>query len=91
MLKYESDCVDCQLPCLYNTCSHYRKPVYYCDVCGDYADVNFDGEDLCRSHAEERIDNLYKECIDELNFEGDWEDLGYEERSEILGVILKVI
>lgn len=41
-------CVDCGLPCL-SYCSH-RDNTYewYCDECGDEADLyDFDGEELC--------------------------------------------
>lgn len=91
MLKYENGCVGCQLPCLYNSCPYYRIPVNYCDKCGDYADINLDGEDFCIPCAEKRLDSLYEQFYDEVKDNNylkthKWEDLAYDEKAEILGI-----
>ena len=46
MIKYENDCVCCDLPCI--DCGRKRTPHYYCDRC-ESEDVlyNFEDEELC--------------------------------------------
>ena len=60
MIKYENDCVGCDLPCVMGVCSYYRVPHYYCDRCGEEThDLhNFDGEQLCESCLEEIIEEV---------------------------------
>ena len=54
--KYESDCVDCGLPCIGNSCRYYRVAVDYCDVCGsDDAKYNVDGTDYCEECLKQMI------------------------------------
>lgn len=49
MVRIESDCCDCGLPCLYGACPHYKVVRYICDCCeeevGDL--YYFDGQELC--------------------------------------------
>lgn len=48
MIRIESECVDCELPCVYNACPYYKVARLYCDECGEEADLwKFDGEELC--------------------------------------------
>ena len=56
MKKIESDCVQCDLPCIYSACPHYQKTHYYCDEC-DNEDVlyEFNGEELCKECVLERL------------------------------------
>lgn len=61
MIKVESDCCDCGLPCLYESCPHYKVTRYYCDGCGEEQDVLYwwDEEQLCLDCIEallERVD-----------------------------------
>lgn len=61
--KYESQCVDCGLPCLGSACRYYRVAVDYCDSCGDEnAEYVIDGEDYCEECAKEYI----KDAFDDL-------------------------
>lgn len=50
MIKYENDCVGCDLPCLGSSCPNRNVPHYYCDECGDETTLyDYDGEQLCSS------------------------------------------
>jgi hypothetical protein len=50
MIKLENDCVGCGLPCLGSQCKYREVPHFYCDECGDNADLyHFDGEQLCET------------------------------------------
>lgn len=35
MIYYTNDCCDCGLPCILNTCPHYKVKHYKCDICGE--------------------------------------------------------
>lgn len=61
MVRTESGCVDCGLPCLRDACPNYRVLVLECDRCHDEAEELFDvdGEDLC-------VDCLKKEFRKEV-------------------------
>lgn len=59
MIRYESECVSCGLPCLSKACPYYSVPHYYCDECGDETDIyEYDGEQLCISCIEHRLDKV---------------------------------
>ena len=49
MIKSESDCLDCGLPCKYELCPHYRVRRLYCDKCKDEVDklYKYGEEELC--------------------------------------------
>lgn len=49
MVKYESGCVSCGLPCLGSACPHNRVTVLVCDRCHDEVDELYEvgSEDLC--------------------------------------------
>lgn len=50
MIKVENDCVDCGLPCMGSACPNRNVLYFYCDECGDNADLyHFDGEQLCET------------------------------------------
>ena len=34
MRRYETECVSCGLPCLYEGCPYYKVEHFYCDRCG---------------------------------------------------------
>lgn len=38
MIKSESDCLNCGLPCKYELCPHYRIKRLCCDKCKDEVD-----------------------------------------------------
>ena len=59
MKRLEDECVDCGLPCLGNSCPNRNVPRFYCDDCGDEAQLyDFDGEELCISCIEKRLDKV---------------------------------
>lgn len=49
MVKVESGCVSCGLPCWGTACPNYQVLVLVCDRCHDEVDELYevDGEDLC--------------------------------------------
>ena len=60
LIKIESGCVDCGLPCVYNTCPHYEYVVYECDCCGEESKLyHFDGQELCLGCIEARLEEVY--------------------------------
>lgn len=65
MVKYENDCVGCELPCLGDACPYSNVPHYYCDKCGDDVEElrDYYGEELCyacwREEAEDELRELY--------------------------------
>ena len=62
MTKIEDECVCCDLPCLGSSCPNRNVKRYYCDCCGDEVEYGelyeFDGEELCLSCIEERLDKV---------------------------------
>lgn len=73
MICYESDCVDCGQPCIYEACPHYSVVRRHCDTCGEEAEYIFDNEDFCRK------------CLNEL-FDRIWNDMGLYDKAEALGL-----
>lgn len=78
MRKVENQCVDCGLPCIGDSCPHANAVVYYCDNCGEYADYEIDGEDLCKECAERRLRDIF-------------EDMPVSEQAEKLGVLFRYL
>lgn len=77
MVKYENQCVDCGLSCIYEACRYYNVPINYCDQCGDEgAGYKVEDEDLC----EYCVRNLCRKLFN---------DLSLQEQAEILGIDLK--
>lgn len=74
----ESKCVGCDLPCIHNSCPHYKVEVAYCDSCNSEADYEVDGEDLCKDCTE----SLLNECFN---------DLSIEERAKLVDVDIRKI
>ena len=59
MIVIESDCVDCELPCIYKACPYYEVMKYYCDNCGEEDDLYYyDGEQLCVDCILERLEKV---------------------------------
>lgn len=60
MIKVESDCYDCDLPCLYKSCPHYKVTRCYCDKCGSEQDVLYwwDSQQLCLDCVEGELERV---------------------------------
>lgn len=59
MIKIENECVDCGLPCLYETCPYYAVSRFYCDECGDEEELYwFDDEQLCIDCIKKRLERV---------------------------------
>lgn len=63
MIKYENQCVNCELPCLGDSCPFLNVPIHYCDDCEkEYAVCTVDGKELCLDCAKallnEEFNNL---------------------------------
>ena len=45
---YENECVDCGLPCLYESCPYYNVEHIVCDICGEETKLyHYDGQEIC--------------------------------------------
>lgn len=56
MITIENDCVDCGLPCLGSGCPYRNVSHYYCDSCGNEAELyKYDDEQLCIDCIKERL------------------------------------
>ena len=59
MIKIENECVDCGLPCLYETCPYYAVVRFYCDECGYEEELYwFDDEQLCIDCIKKRLERV---------------------------------
>ena len=61
MVRYESDCVSCGLPCLGTACPHYRVLVMTCDKCGEETNALYygrNGNELCADCALEELEKV---------------------------------
>jgi hypothetical protein len=60
MISVESDCYDCDLPCIYESCPHYKVVRYICDCCYDEVDnlYYFDGQELCTDCIEQKLERV---------------------------------
>lgn len=48
MKTYTNECVDCGLPCLYNSCPYYNVERFFCDKCKKEDTLyEYDGQELC--------------------------------------------
>ena len=58
MRYYESECVDCGLPCLYESCPNYRVEHFVCDFCKeeDVTLYHFNGFEMCADCVLKRLD-----------------------------------
>lgn len=77
MKKLENQCVGCptEMGCLASACRYRNVPVYYCDICGDYATYQLKDEDYCEDCMEKYLQDLFN-------------DLSIEEQAELLDVDL---
>lgn len=75
--KIENHCVNCDLPCLGNSCSYRNAEVLYCDICGDVeVAYRIENEDYCKECAEKYLSEVFNE-------------LSLEERAEVLGICIQ--
>lgn len=54
MIRYESGCVECGLPCRYEACPNYKVRVLECDSCHEESDklyIGVSGRELCAECA----------------------------------------
>ena len=52
----ENECVDCGLPCIYESCKYYAVERFYCDSCTEEEPLyEYDGQELCISCIEKRL------------------------------------
>ena len=59
MVVTESECIDCDLPCIYESCKYYQVTRYYCDQCGDEIELFwFDGRQLCINCIEDQLERV---------------------------------
>ena len=59
MIRIESGCVDCGLPCLHSACQHHQHIVYECDDCGREDKLYwFDGKQLCIECIAEQLEEV---------------------------------
>jgi hypothetical protein len=60
MIRVESDCVDCGLPCLYEACPHYKAIRYICDCCDNETDDLFllDDQELCIDCIKHKLERV---------------------------------
>lgn len=79
MLRYENECVGCQLPCLGSRCSKQNIPVIYCDnYDNEKADYRIKDNDLCEKCAKAFLQEMFDE-------------LSIIEKSEILDIKVEYI
>lgn len=77
--RIESDCVDCGLPCLGNSCRYHNMTTYYCDVCGsEGAEYIINGDDYCEDCAKKYLKDAF-------------EDLELSEQAEVLDIDMNII
>lgn len=57
MIRYESGCVDCGMPCMGRACRHYEQAQVSCDECGkdDENIYEYDGRQLCIECIEDSL------------------------------------
>ena len=61
MIKIENECVDCppDIGCIGNSCPYLHVPRFYCDECGDEAELYwYDDQQLCIDCIEKRLDKV---------------------------------
>ena len=60
MIITENECVDCGLPCLYESCPYWAVTRFYCDECDNeaYPLYWYDNEQLCLDCIEERLERV---------------------------------
>lgn len=59
-IEYESNCVDCGLPCMENACIYYAEKHFYCDECKEEVGTlyRFEGDELCEKCVLKRLEKV---------------------------------
>lgn len=79
MREYENYCVDCDLPCIGDSCSNKNVPIDYCDICKkEYADYKIEQIYFCKSCVKKYIKGIFY-------------DLPLSEQAELLNIDLELI
>lgn len=60
MIVVESDCCDCDLPCIGSSCKHFKTVRFVCDDCEEDVDdlYYFDGQELCIDCIEHKLERV---------------------------------
>lgn len=60
MIVTENECVDCGLPCMYESCPYWAVTRFYCDECNNECDVLYywDCQELCLDCIEARLERV---------------------------------
>ena len=54
-----SDCVDCDLPCIQESCRYYKVDRYLCDECNEETELYyFDNQELCAECVLNRLEKI---------------------------------
>ena len=72
MIKYEDECVGCDLHCIGRACPYQNVRHLYCDHCGDEVDRLYlvDGDEVCADCAERLYnDESITESLEEIRYE----------------------
>ena len=58
MRYYTSECCDCGLPCIYDSCPYYKVEHFKCDFCSaeDVRLYNYSGYEICENCLLEEFD-----------------------------------
>lgn len=105
MIKKETDCLGCGLPCLGYTCPHYKMIYAECDLCGnDDAKYELNDEHLCddcvklvlrdewnKNSDIEKADILLKHNQLRECVDNWFDDSDIEEQAKYTGVVLEEI
>jgi hypothetical protein len=59
MIITENECVDCGLPCIYESCPYWAVTRFYCDECNNEVKLYWwDGQQLCLDCIEARLERV---------------------------------
>ncbi len=59
MKKIENECLGCDLPCMGSSCPYRNVTRFYCDKCGDEAQLyHYDGKELCIDCIEKLLEKV---------------------------------
>lgn len=59
MQKVQNDCVDCGLPCYGSSCPFVNVVHFFCDECGEEAQLYYyDDEELCINCIERKLQKV---------------------------------
>ena len=59
MIVVESECVDCDLPCIGSACRYYKVARFFCDDCGYEENLwYFDNQELCSDCILKRLEEV---------------------------------